>query len=337
MLSLAHRTFHRSHGRLYCRLLLIGIFLPSLLLIFNYGSIRADSGAQLVFNPTTANVGVGNTTIISIDLNSISNFYGYQFRVNYDAAKVSAVGAFVNTFLDTGGGNAFVPGGWNASCAAGVCQFAATRLNPLTSLTGSGTLAQITFTGLVPGTVPLTLSSDILGDRDGAVIPHTSGTATLTVYGFATVNGTVTLQGRATPITSGTVTFTDSSSTFAPTVVNFSATDGTFSANVPALGAGTTYALDAAHSLYLTNNLSALSVAPGGTYSAGTTMLHAGDSNNDSLVDILDLSCVGGGYDTAGTVCGTTGNSDLNADGVVNIFDLVLVGGNYGLASPQPW
>ena len=66
-----------------------------------------------------------------------------------------------------------------------------------------------------------------------------------------------------------------------------------------------------------------------------------GDANNDETVSVGDLSCVGGAFGGAPTVCSTLGyppgTSDVNADGTVNIFDLVLVGGNYNKVSPQPW
>jgi hypothetical protein len=204
-------------------------------------------------------------------------------------------------------------------------------------LTGSGTLAQITFTGTNAGTVPLSFSADILSDRDGNVLAHTNGTATIIVYGTATVSGTVQLQGRLTPISTGTVTLTDASNTFAPTIVIFSATTGNYTAVVPALAGGTTYNLAAKHSLYLTNELNGVVVMPAGTYPQATTLLRAGDGTNDGTVDVLDLSCVGGGYGVPPQTCAATGNTDLNEDGVVDIFDLVLVGGNYGLTSPQPW
>jgi hypothetical protein len=266
----------------------------------------------------------------------VTDLYGYQFQVIYDAGKVSANGGFVNTFFNTSA-DSFIPPGWNAACAAGVCKFAVTHQAPASPLTGSGTLAQITFTGTSAGTVPLTFSADILSDRDGTVLAHTSGTATIVVYGTATITGTVQLQGRITPISTGTVTMTDTSNTFPPTVATFSATTGNYSAIVPVLTGGSTYNLTAKHSLYLTNELNGVAVMPGGSYPQAATLLRGGDGTNDGTVDVLDLACVGGGYGAPPITCALTGNSDLNEDGVVDVFDLVLVGGNYGLSSPQPW
>jgi hypothetical protein len=291
---------------------------------------------HLSFAPTLTLIPVGGTTTVYINLNSVSNLYGYQFQVNYDSTKLSAAGAFVNTWFDTTAGGA-VPSGWNASCAAGVCKFAATRINPAAAVNGSGTLAAIVFTGLAPGDVTLTFSEDILSDRDANVIAHTIGTKTITVYGAATVSGVVKLQGRATPIDAGSVKFTDPSNTFAPTTVAFDDTTGAFSAVVPVLPGGTAYTIDAAHLLYLTNQKSQ-TLNPGDTVALPTTTLKGGDANNDGTITIGDLTCIGGdfGSTTPGT-CGGTGSSDINKDNKVNILDLVLAGGNFNLSSPQGW
>lgn len=310
------------------------------------GSVHVSTSPatlELTIAPASTTLSVGTSAVVTINLAGVSNLYGYQFKVSYDASKVSATGVFINTFVDSTT-NAFIPPGWNAACSAGVCRFAVTKLRPAAPVSGTGTLAQITFTGIAPGVFPAAFSDDSLSDPNGMAIAHTSAGGTVTVYGAATINGTVSLQGRGTPITPGTVTLQDNAFKFAPVIVNFDQTTGDFSATVSVdAGGSSVYNLLAGHSLYLSSKLgdpglnTGITVSNGGTFSAGSTRLNGGDANNDGSVDILDLACVGNGYDTAGRVCGTTGSSDLNADGTVNIFDLVLVGSNYDLDSPQPW
>ncbi|HLF25999.1 MAG TPA: hypothetical protein VJG32_06665 [Anaerolineae bacterium] len=297
---------------------------------------RYDAGSPLSFNPASARVAVGSHTTIALNLGDVADFYGYQFRVNYDASRVSASGAFVNSFFDTTT-NTNRPPAWDAQCAGSACQFGATKLNPATPVSGSGTLAQITFTGLAPGVVPLTFSDSIVSDRDGNRLAHSVQGGTITVYGFATITGSVSLQGRATPIDSGSVTFTDQSSVFPPTVVSFDPATGNFSANVPVEPGGTTYNVLAAHSLYLGNQQTGLALTIGDSYDAGLTELRGGDANADSSIELGDMTCIGGAFGGAPTICGTSGSSDINADGATNILDLVLPGGNYGLSTPQPW
>lgn len=294
---------------------------------------------NIAFNPINSLVQVGNNTIVTISFNGASNLYGYQFEVTYDASKVSASGAFVNTWFDTSI-NANVPGLWNAVCTAGTCKFAATKVAPGTAVSGFGTVAQITFTGTTAGASPLTFTSDIWSDVDANALVHNKNTATVTVYDTATVSGTVNLQGRATPLdATGTVTLTDPTFTFFPTVVNFGPSNGNYSASVPALAGGTSYNILAAHLLYLSNQYTGLSVTPGGSFTPlpNPTKLLGGDADNSGKIDIGDLGCIGGAFGGSPTVCGVTGSSDINADGAVNILDLVLAGGNYFLQAPQPW
>ena len=282
---------------------------------------------------------VSGTSTLNLSFLNTTDLYGYQMQVNYDSSKVSASGAFVNTFFDTTT-NASVPSGWNASCSAGVCKFAASKVSPATALTGSGVVAQITFTGVAAGESALTISSDIWSDQDAATISHTKNTATVTVYGTGSVTGTANLQGRATPLdATGTLTFTDPTMTFLPTILNFGPSSGSFEATVPALAGGTTYDIVGAHSLYLSNAYSDLSIAAGGSAnpSPATTKLLGGDANNDGAIGLGDLTCIGGAFGGAAVVCGTTGSSDINADSTTNILDLVLTGGNYGKSGTQTW
>lgn len=52
------------------------------------------------------------------------------------------------------------------------------------------------------------------------------------------------------------------------------------------------------------------------------------------MVDVSDAACIGASHGTS-SVCagGPAADADVNGDGVINILDLTLMGGNYGLAS----
>jgi hypothetical protein len=278
----------------------------------------------------------GDNTIITINLSGIDDLFGYQFIVHYNPSLVSASAAFRNAFFDTST-NATIPTNWNASCSNGECKFAVSKIDPGAPVTGSGIITQITLTGISTGTFNLTISDDILTDRDAQAIDHVVDFLPLTVCGYANVSGTVSLQGRTTPVNAGLVTLTDLGGIFGPYTTNFNPTTGNFTINnVKVMPAGSDYQFDAAHGLYLGNRFSRM-LQPLNNYSAPNTRLLGGDANNDGLIDISDLTCIGGSFGSAPVTCGTTGSSDSNADGVVNILDLVLPGSNYGLASPRTW
>jgi len=278
----------------------------------------------------------GESITVTINLTDVTNLFGYQFIVHYDPRLVDASAAFINTFFDTRP-NAIIPTGWNAICGSGECKLAASMVEPGAPVSGSGPVAQIQLTGKSTGAFDLTISDDILTDRDSQPINHAIYTLHLSVSNYASVSGTVSLQGRSVPGNAGQVTLTDLGGVFGPYTTTFNPVTGAFTfTNVQVSPGGTNYQLEAVHGLYLGNRTSHLLQAFE-TFSAPQTRLLGGDANNDGLIDLSDLTCIGGSFGGTPVSCGTTGSSDINADGAVNILDLVLPGSNYGLMSPGAW
>ena len=213
-----------------------------------------------------------------------------------------------------------------------------------TAVSGSGPVAKIDLTDKVGGAFQLKIKDVTLSDIDGFTIPATvvDDTVALDVCGRAAFAGKVSLQGRLTPMDAGTVKLVDAGGTFPDITVPFNAA-GNFSAtNIPVLPAGSSYTIQAAHGLYLTNEkLQAL--APGANLTGQNTRLLGGDANNSAVVEINDLTCIGGdfGLTTTSTPtmgnCGGTGSPDINLDLKVNIQDLSIAGGNYAKVAPQGW
>lgn len=148
----------------------------------------------------------------------------------------------------------------------------------------------------------------------------------------ALIQGVIHLQGRARPLTAGSVTLSDDASRFSPVTVNFDSETGAFVAEVFVEDGGSTYILVATHRLYLSAQVN-VTVMPGGTFDVGTATLRGGDADNNGVIEVNDLACIGGDFGGTPTNC----DSDINGDGIVNILDLILGGGNFGLTSPQPW
>jgi hypothetical protein len=65
-------------------------------------------------------------------------------------------------------------------------------------------------------------------------------------------------------------------------------------------------------------------------------LLLGGDATNSNAIGIQDAACIGGAYGQAPGTCGGVGSSDVNGDGVVDIYDLTLMGGNYA-KNQSPW
>ncbi|MGA2488900.1 MAG: hypothetical protein ABSF99_01760 [Anaerolineales bacterium] len=295
--------------------------------------VPANSIVPAAINPAFC---TGESTTVTINFPEVVNLFGYQFIVHYDPTLVEASAAFTNAFFDTRT-NASIPADWAASCTNGVCKFAVSKVEPGTPVSGSGTVAQIQLNGTNSGSFDLTISDDIMTDRDSLAINHGKSSLRLTVCGYASVSGTVSLQGRTAPVNSGKVTLTDLEGIFGPYTTTFNSSTGAFTFNnIKVMSAGSTYQFEATHGLYLRNRTTHILHALD-NYSVSPTRLLGGDTNNDGLIDISDLTCIGGSFGSAPVVCGIAGSSDINADGSVNILDLVLPGSNYGLTSPEAW
>lgn len=194
---------------------------------------------------------------------------------------------------------------------------------------------------------PAPLTGTILSDKNGfpigaSLIGDSVNCVALTAD---TTQGVIGLQGRLQDAVSprgwngAVVTLTCTSGDcvgYGP--YTFAGTNVHGGYQIIKAGAGTgvatgTYVATVARRAYLSAAQSGV-VITSGTNTLSTPTLLGGDVTGDNLIDIGDLSLIGGAFGTTPTA--DTG-SDVNGDGVVNIFDLVLAGGNFYLSGPQTW
>ena len=306
--------------------------------------IRVGYIPEAVFTPADEAL-VCNSTEVRIDFHDMPAFYGYQFKVQYDDALVDAVGAFDNSWFSTTN-QASIPGGWGASCAAGVCKFAVSKVNPAIPISGSGPVGKITFTGQVAGISTVQLTNLIVTDIDGFSVPVAAPLPVeVTTCGRASISGKISLQGRRTPMDGGEVKAIDTGGIFPTVTVPFDAAGNYTLSNLPVLPGGSSYKLRATHILYLGNEKT-VALSPGAALTNQNTRLLGGDADNSGLnppgtvgVDVGDLSCVAGAFDGPPVSCGPlpSSSTDINKDNVTNIQDLAITGGNYAKNPYQPW
>ena len=142
------------------------------------------------------------------------------------------------------------------------------------------------------------------------------------------IEGTVLLQGRSDH--SGVEVCADDGSS--PVCV-MTGPDGAYSIEAAEGSYGVTVEMER----YLdAEKLNADVTANGVTNLLPVTCL-GGDSNDDCMVNILDISLVGGRF---GLSCGDPNwdaRADINDDCVINILDLSVTGSNFGGSCPVPW
>jgi hypothetical protein len=142
----------------------------------NPGPILAD--AVVSIQPPVSTPSVGSFFDVFVDISDVTDLYGFQFNVTFDPTILSAVGVTEGAFLPGGGSTFFIPGTIdNTTGAIGLT--GDSLLGPSVGLSGSGTLADISFRALSGGTSPIDLSNIVLLDSASAVIPFSSAGGTV--------------------------------------------------------------------------------------------------------------------------------------------------------------
>jgi hypothetical protein len=113
---------------------------------------------------------------IDINVNGVTDLYGFEFKLEYDTSILDATGVTIDPFF-TGDGecntenNCFLLKNETRD-SNGLVWVAAALLNPAAPKSGSGTLATITFQVTGSGSCALDLYDSILGDNDANPIDH---------------------------------------------------------------------------------------------------------------------------------------------------------------------
>jgi predicted nucleic acid-binding Zn-ribbon protein len=130
--------------------------------------------AQTVEVLSPSSVTRGSTFSVNVQVKSVNDLYGLQFGLSFNPGVVEALGVSEGSFLKQGGASTF----WNPPAidnAVGmVSGAAATRLGPIPGVSGSGTLATISFRAKAAGSSSLTLTGVSLSDASAQPIPHTT-------------------------------------------------------------------------------------------------------------------------------------------------------------------
>ncbi len=170
------------------------------------GLAQTGTAIRLIASP--AQVGVGETTTVTLGVENVSDLYGIQIILTFDPvllevqdadADEAGVQVALGSFLwpDFVICNA-------ANNATGVVDFAFTQMAPRAPVSGSGVLAILVFRGKQPGTSALSFRQVLLSNTDGESIATTPSGISLTV-GTDTPTPTTT-PGPSQPTPTGTPT-----------------------------------------------------------------------------------------------------------------------------------
>ena len=136
----------------------------------------------------------GDTFILNIRAENITDLAGWQFDIAFDPAALEAINVTEGEFLKTDGGTTFFHGGSIDNAAGKITGLSAARLSAQ-GVTGTGVLLQVRFKAKSGGETKLALQNFELGAINGENIPAGPHEIRIVVEGGLTT-GDVNRDGR---------------------------------------------------------------------------------------------------------------------------------------------
>ena len=133
--------------------------------------------ALLYVYPAEESAGVGDTFLIDINVENVSDLYGFEFKLSYDTGVLDALNITEGPFLKSGGPTFKAKMEINET--TGTIYVAITLYEVEQGVNGSGTLVTIKFKAASSGKSLLHLYDTILGNSLGEPIPHTTKDGTV--------------------------------------------------------------------------------------------------------------------------------------------------------------
>lgn len=136
-------------------------------------------------SPPSSTVSVGSNVVVNITVQNVSNLFGAEFHLTFNPAQVEVVDADAGTDGVQIGLGDFLAADFVAQNVAdnttGTIDFGLSQMSPHGPVSGSGTLATITFKGKANGAGNLSFTSVLLADSSGGQIAATAQNGTLNV------------------------------------------------------------------------------------------------------------------------------------------------------------
>jgi hypothetical protein len=142
-------------------MLMLTIILFSMFIYGNFvwKDAYAASSTTISVSPSTITASVGQNFTVNVTVSNVYDLYGWQFRLNWTAGLIEVVKVTEGPFLRLGGSTYFY---WDVNATAGRMVADCTLLGNVPGVSGSGTLATITFNVKGVGQSPLTLWDVVL-------------------------------------------------------------------------------------------------------------------------------------------------------------------------------
>jgi len=163
--------------------------------------------AVVSVSPAASSVAVGQEVQVNVNVTDVTNLFGAEFHITFPANLLEVVDANVSTAgVQVSLGTFLSPDFVAQNVAdntAGTIDVGISQMAPHGAVSGSGTLATITFKGKANGTANVNFTSVLLADAGGMQITASAANGTVNVTG-GTATTTVTVTATTTTPTTTT-------------------------------------------------------------------------------------------------------------------------------------
>lgn len=160
-------------------------------------STPISAGTSVDISPSSGTINVGETTVVNVRIEEVSNLAGAEAHLTYDPN-------ILRILKLEGGGFPSPDFVVQTNTAGGKIDYAAAQLPPHKAVSGSGVFVKITIQGLAAGTSDLNFTSVILADANAKQIMAPTRNGSLTVTD--TSNKVLTPTPVSTPVPTPTQT-----------------------------------------------------------------------------------------------------------------------------------
>jgi hypothetical protein len=323
------------------------------------GIVRAVTSTVIFVNPPQVNgLNVGDTFTIDVNVANVSKLAGWEFQLFYRTEVVVATTVKEGPFLSSAGTTFFVPvgGGFNNNYNAthGRVYLADGILGDTPGVSGSGTLANITFQIIGPGSSALALPQDPaitkLYDNSPSPqrIPYTAFSGLVSIGVDAAITNInipkrivskaqVTINVTAANLASSTLTFNvtlyyDSTEIATQTVTDLASSASlvlTFIWDTTPVPKGN-YTISA----YVPPVAGESNTENNRLTDGWIKVTILGDLNGDGKVNILDITIVAKAFGSKIGDSTWNPNADMDNNGTINILDISKVALEFGKIDP---
>jgi len=151
-------------------------------------------------SPAASTISVDQIVVVTVTVEDVTSLFGAEFHITFDPNLVEVVDADAGTDGLQIGIGAFLAADFIAQNVAdnttGKIDFGMSQMAPHGAVSGSGTLATISFKGKGSGTSNVSFTNVLLADSSGGQIAASAQNGTVTVSGGATATPTT---GTPTP------------------------------------------------------------------------------------------------------------------------------------------